>query len=109
MATPRSTFQATLQIGFKGARYEIEVPVAWSRSDTELSASSDFVVTHGALNLTPFAILGGGIAVADEIEVSLRLTARLATSPEGGWAANRKRKGYGNVSTDCRMGCSGRT
>lgn len=77
--TPASESVAALDVMFKGAHYRLAAPVDWQRTNGTLSASTAFTLSHEAIGLRPFSILGGAIAVAEDIEVSMQLQAALTT------------------------------
>lgn len=74
--------RAIIQLLIAGQPSEHEVPLETTLEGDRVGASARFDVTHEALGLEPFSVLGGAIAVADPIEV--RLTLKLAPSASSG-------------------------
>ncbi len=81
---PRTVSTAELEITFKNEHYQLTAPVDWHRTNGGLSAATSFTLTHESIGLTPFSILGGAIAVADGIDVSLQVEATLTSFSQPG-------------------------
>jgi hypothetical protein len=67
-----------LVVTVKGDPYPLDVPMVVHASGDEITASGETRLTHGAIGLQPFSIMGGAIAVADEITVRFELVATRA-------------------------------
>ena len=67
-----------LVVTVKGQPYGLDVPMVVQANDEEVVATGETKVTHGELGLQPFSIMGGAIAVADEITVRFELVASRA-------------------------------
>jgi hypothetical protein len=59
---------------------EREVPVTARVNADSVTAHGNFVILQSELGIEPFSIMGGAIAVADEVEVRFDIVAR----PVGG-------------------------
>jgi hypothetical protein len=64
----------------RGAQLEREVPVTARIGADSVSAQGSFKVLQSELGIKPFSIVGGAIAVADEIEIRFDVVARAAGS-----------------------------
>lgn len=64
---------AALAIGISGAQHSSRHPFILRLSPETTSAEGTFVLRQTALGLQPFSALGGGLQVADEMEIHLRL------------------------------------
>jgi hypothetical protein len=62
----------------KGEPHALDVPMVVDADDDEVIASGEARMTHGEIGLQPFSIMGGAIAVADEITVRFELVASRA-------------------------------
>ncbi len=79
-ATPGSQVKADIQITVRGQTHTISVPVTYSLSNGELTASGDLPLKQSDLGLTPFTAALGALAVQDEIRVRFHLVAHAATT-----------------------------
>jgi polyisoprenoid-binding protein YceI len=68
----RVNFSLTLH----GKRRALESPVVIERNTDTLEASGAFTLTQSDFGITPFAILGGAIAIQDALSVRFRIHAR---------------------------------
>jgi hypothetical protein len=71
-----------LVVVVKGEPHALDVPLVVHAGADEVTASGETRITHGEIGLQPFSIMGGAIAVADEIGVRFELVAtpRAATA-----------------------------
>jgi len=74
-----SSVQADVQITVRGQSHTLAVPVAYSRSGTELVASGELPIKQSDLGLTPFSAMLGALQVQDEMRVKFRFVAHAAT------------------------------
>ena len=79
-------YSAVLEISINGARYSGPQPFRLQASDAEVVVEGSLVLRQTDLGLVPFSALGGGLRVADPLEIHFRLAGtRLADqgSPTG--------------------------
>ncbi len=69
-------YTMTVAVEVKGKTHEITVPVRVEQRENELRATGAFTVTHAALGLTPFTVMGGLLSVRDEIKLRFKIVAR---------------------------------
>ncbi len=69
----------TVRIGLHGVERDLSVPVALEMNDERLSATATFEIRQSDFGITPLAVLGGALQVADTVRVRLHLVARRAT------------------------------
>lgn len=74
-ARPAGPGQLTLEITLNGQTRAIEAPVRIDGSGP-VSASGSFRLRQSDFGIAPFSVLGGALAVQDEVEVSFDVTAR---------------------------------
>lgn len=67
---------AQLEIRVKDHTTSILVPFQSRQTEQTLEIEAKFQLDHQQLDLTPFAALGGAITVADQMDLTLKLTAR---------------------------------
>jgi polyisoprenoid-binding protein YceI len=60
----------------RGAELERDIPVTARVGTDAVSAKGSFTVRQSELGIKPFSIVGGAIAVADEVEVRFDIVAR---------------------------------
>jgi hypothetical protein len=72
--------QVAARIVVRGAMVEREVPVTARVNADSVTAHGNFAILQSELGIEPFSIMGGAIAVADEVEVRFDIVAR----PVGG-------------------------
>ena len=77
-STPGSQVQADVQITVRGQTHTISVPVTYSLSNGELTASGDLPLKQSDLGLTPFTAALGALAVQDELRVRFHFVAHQA-------------------------------
>jgi len=65
-----------VRIVVRGAQLEREVPVSAHIGADSVSARGSFTVLQSELGIKPFSIVGGAIAVADEVEIRFNAVAR---------------------------------
>ena len=65
-----------VRIVVRGAQLEREVPVTARIGADSVSAQGSFKVLQSELGIKPFSIVGGAIAVADEVEIRFDVVAR---------------------------------
>jgi hypothetical protein len=71
-----------LRVFLRGRAVTLPVTAAAARSGDRLSVGSVFSVSHTTLGLEPFSVLGGGLQVADELKIRLRLVFRATPDRE---------------------------
>jgi hypothetical protein len=75
-STPaREAAPARVAITIKGQEHAVDVPMVVVTSADEITASGETKLSQTGLGLEPFSIMGGAIAVADEIVVRFELVA----------------------------------
>jgi len=62
-------------VTLKGQQHPLDVPMVVTVTDEQIAASGEMQVKQSDLGLQPFSILGGAIAVADEITVRFEVVA----------------------------------
>jgi polyisoprenoid-binding protein YceI len=67
--------EVALTITIKGAAHDVRTTADVERDGTTLRASGELELSHAALGLEPFSVLGGAIAVEDAFRVRYRLVA----------------------------------
>lgn len=77
-STPGSQVRAAVQITVRGQTHTISVPVTYSLSNGELTASGDLPLKQSDLGLTPFTAALGALAVQDEMRVRFHFVAHRA-------------------------------
>jgi polyisoprenoid-binding protein YceI len=77
-ATPGSQVKADIQITVRGQTHTISVPVTYSLTNAELTASGDLPLKQSDLGLTPFTAALGALAVQDELRVRFHFVAHQA-------------------------------
>ena len=70
-----TNFWLELSISLKGVARSITVPASIHVTPERLDVYTSFKVAQSALGLQPFSVLGGAIAVADELEINLSIRA----------------------------------
>lgn len=70
-----------VRIVVRGAQLEREVPVTARIAADSVSAQGTFTILQSELGIKPFSIVGGAIAVADEVEIRFDIVARAIGSP----------------------------
>jgi hypothetical protein len=76
-STPgRETAPVRVAITIKGQEHAVDVPMVVVAGDKEITASGETKLSQTELGLEPFSIMGGAIAVADEIIVRFELVAK---------------------------------
>jgi polyisoprenoid-binding protein YceI len=76
--TPGSQVRADVQITVRGQTHTISVPVTYSLSNGQLTASGDLPLKQSDLGLTPFTAALGALAVQDEMRVRFHFVAHQA-------------------------------
>jgi len=66
-------YSAVLEISINGARYRGPQPFRLQASDAEVVVEGSLVLRQTDLGLVPFSALGGGLRVADPLEIHFRL------------------------------------
>ena len=77
---PGSQVRADVQITVRGQTHTIAVPVSYSLSNGQLTASGELPLKQSDLGLTPFSALLGALAVQDEMKVRFNFVAHEATT-----------------------------
>ncbi|MEM1436883.1 MAG: hypothetical protein AAGG11_22745, partial [Pseudomonadota bacterium] len=80
--------EVILSVAGHETTHQIPVQIEQREGDA-LAVTADFELTHAAIGLTPFSVLGGAIAVADPIRVRLEFAARPAKSIQGAFSQQR--------------------
>jgi len=75
----QASTKTTIEIN--GGRFEGRLPFEWSDDPDGLSLHGSLVLNHADLGLEPFSALGGGLRVAEPLEIHFDLR---AGSPTGG-------------------------
>jgi polyisoprenoid-binding protein YceI len=70
-----SQVRADVQITIRGQTHTVSVPVTYSLSNGELTASGELPLKQTDLGLTPFTAMLGALAVQDEMRVRFRFIA----------------------------------
>jgi polyisoprenoid-binding protein YceI len=78
VVTPGSQVRADVQVTLRGQTHTVSVPVTYSMSNGELTASGELPLKQSDLGLTPFTALLGALAVQDEMRVKFRFVAHAA-------------------------------
>lgn len=73
-----SSSRADIALLVKNKEIALEVPIHLERTGPGLEVNASFEVTHAQLGLAPFTALGGAIAVADPIRISISLSAEVS-------------------------------
>lgn len=74
-------FTAALEIGISGSRHRSRHPFILLVSPGTTSVAGTVMVRQTELGLQPFSTLGGGLRVADEMEIHLRLEGQRLQPP----------------------------
>jgi polyisoprenoid-binding protein YceI len=69
-----------VRIVVRGAQLEREVPVTARIATDSVSARGTFTILQSELGIKPFSVVGGAIAVADEVEIRFDIVARAVGS-----------------------------
>ncbi|MEO8224333.1 MAG: YceI family protein, partial [Gammaproteobacteria bacterium] len=69
-------YVAIVAVELKGGTRELTMPVHVEQTPGELRVTGDSSVSHAALGLTPFSVMGGLLSVRDEIRLRFRIVAR---------------------------------
>ncbi|MBS0421445.1 MAG: YceI family protein [Proteobacteria bacterium] len=80
VVTPGSQVRADVQITVRGQTHTVSVPVTYSMSKGELTASGELPLKQSDLGLTPFTAMLGALAVQDEMRVKFHIVAHAATT-----------------------------
>lgn len=75
-ARPPGDGPVLAEVTVRGMTATLEVPVRVVQRGDALIAEGEFAVRQSTLGLEPFSVLGGALAVADELAVRFRFTAR---------------------------------
>lgn len=73
---PRWNPTAVARVTLRGATRELKFPAAVVEQGDRLTVIASFVLRQSDLGIEPYSALGGGLRVADEIRVRIRLEAR---------------------------------
>jgi hypothetical protein len=71
----RETAPVRLVVTVKGQQHALDVPMVAQTGEREITAAGETTLTQSGLGIEPFSIMGGAIAVADEIVVRFELVA----------------------------------
>ena len=75
--------QLNLTLELNGAEQVLQVPAQLALSADGLTATGRFTLQQSAWGIEPYSALGGGLRVADRVEIHFRLAAtRLREVPE---------------------------
>jgi hypothetical protein len=72
---PAERPEMALTITLRGGAHDVRAPAVVERDATTLRASGELELSHAALGLEPFSVLGGAIAVQDVFRVRYRIVA----------------------------------
>jgi hypothetical protein len=75
--------RADVQIAVRGQSHTISVPVTYSLSNGQLTASGELPLKQSDLGLTPFSAMLGALAVQDEMKVRFHFVAHEAKTKGG--------------------------
>lgn len=75
LAGPDWAPDVTVRIGLHGVERDLSVPVALDMNDARLRATAVFEIRQSDFGITPLAVLGGALQVADVVRVRLRIVA----------------------------------
>lgn len=64
-----------LQISLHGVTRKLRVPAAIISNDHKVQAEGSFAILQSDYGITPFAVMGGALAVQDQLELHFRLLA----------------------------------
>jgi len=78
LAGPRWNPEVTARMTLRGATRELRFPAAVVQDGTRLTVIASFPLRQSDFGITPYSALGGGLRVADRIDVRVRLLARRA-------------------------------
>ena len=76
----RDTAPVRLVVTIKGQEHAVDVPMVVQTNEREITAAGETNLAQSGLGIEPFSIMGGAIAVADEIVVRFELVATQATA-----------------------------
>lgn len=77
-STSGSQVRADVQVTVRGQTHTVSVPVTYSLSNGQLTASGDLPLKQSDLGLTPFTAALGALAVQDEMRVRFHFVAHQA-------------------------------
>jgi len=66
----------TAALTIRGRRQLVDFPVQLRVDEGRLVATGETTVSHAALGLEPFSVMGGALSVAEDIGVRYRVVAR---------------------------------
>ncbi|MGE5624071.1 MAG: YceI family protein [Bacillota bacterium] len=69
---------ASIRITLHGTPRDLTVPIVVSRNGDEFTASGGFQILQSEFGISPHAVLGGGLAVADRVRIRFKIVARKA-------------------------------
>ena len=78
LAGPRGNPEVTARVTLRGATRELRFPAAVVQDGAQLTVIASFPLRQSDFGITPYSALGGGLRVADRIDVRVRLLARRA-------------------------------
>jgi hypothetical protein len=76
LAGPRWNPSVIARVTLRGATRELEFPAAVVEQGDRLTVIASFALRQSDFGIEPYSALGGGLRVADEIRVRIRLEAR---------------------------------
>jgi len=65
----------TVRITLHGVSRDLTVPVSLLRGDGRVTATGTFDLTQSDFGITPFAVMGGGLQVLDQLRIRFRIVA----------------------------------
>lgn len=68
--------EASVSVRLHGVEQAFRVPVAVSLSNDEIHASGSFEIAQTDFDIEPFSVMGGALAVKDELEIDFLIQAR---------------------------------
>ncbi len=76
LSGPRWNPDVTARVTLRGATRELSFPAAVVQEGARLTVIASFSLRQSDFGITPYSALGGGLRVADRIDVRVRLLAR---------------------------------
>jgi polyisoprenoid-binding protein YceI len=75
------TFEMTLRALVAGRETRVTLPGRLARDGVTITASGDVPLRQSDFGLQPFSVMGGALAVLDDMQVSYRIVARVVSTP----------------------------
>ena len=81
---PADQVAVPVEITLHGVSREVRVPIEFAIDDETLSATGSFRLLQSDFGITPFTVLGGALAVQDELALRFDIRARRIDGPADG-------------------------